>query len=250
MRLKPKFKIFKQLKYWPSIDYFPKKLFTTKKKSWRILFSSYKQKFRLKKNKKQIHKNFKITPKPAIQLRRWSYQRNFYKQGLLVKRLYYHTFNSNIKNKILNQRYLNATLKYNQNLFINSMIYFIKPNFKLDILLWVLGFFHSTYEARNSIFYKNIILNTNKMPHPNNMLFAGDIISIIPFKKNLTFKNIIQKKIVLQVKFNFFCEVDYYTKTIILINDFSNTLQSAENPQLFFKKIDVRNFISYLKREH
>lgn len=244
MRLKQKFKIFKQLKTWKALDYVPTKLLTSNKKSWKSFLTGYS----ISSNKK-LAKESKISTSSIIKTRRWDFTRKLYKNGLELKRYYYHIFDHAIRNKTLKHIRFYESKKHNENNFINTSLYLIKPNFRLDILLWFLGFANSVYESRNFIFAKNLCLNNNLNPSPNNQVCAGDIISL-NFKKSLTFKKIDTKKSQLQHKFAFFCEVDYYSKNIIITNDFSGMLKSYENPQVFHKKLDIRKFISYLKREY
>jgi len=245
MRLKQKFKIFKQLKQWKNADYFPTKLFKTNKKSWKTLLATYST----NKNTSLINQT-KISLNTIVKIKRWDFIRKTYKNGLELKRYYYHLFDYIIRNKNLKRIYLNESKKYKEDNFITTGLYLLKPLFRLDILLWSLGFFNSVYEARNSIFSKNIGLNLNKHPQPNNILTTGDIVSFLSFNKNLTFKKINQKKFFFKKHFFFFCEIDYYTKNIIIVNDFSNIIKSYDNPQIFYKKLDIRKFITYLKREY
>jgi ribosomal protein S4 len=245
MRLRPKFKIFKQLKHWKNSDYFPAKLLKTNKKSWKSLLSTYSS----QKSSKLI-KDSKTTLNSIVKIKRWDFNRKLYKSGLELKRYYYHIFDYVIRNKILKRIHLNQSVKYKQNNFINAVLYLLKPNFRLDILLWSLGFFNSVYESRNYIFSRNILLNANRNPQPNNILNTGDIVSLIPFRKDLSFKKISAKKIYFKKQFYLFCEIDYYTKTVIIVNDISNILQSYDNPQVFFKGLDIRKFVTYLKREY
>lgn len=244
MRLKQKFKIFKQLKHWKNADYYPAKLFTTTKKSWKSILSSYT----LTKRNKLI-KESKASLNLILKAKRWDFNRKLYKNGLELKRYYYHIFDYIIRNKTLKRNYLIESKKYKENNFINSSLYLVKPNFRLDVLLWSLGFAHSVYESRNLIFSRNLLLNQNRNPNPGNLLNTGDIISI-DFKEDLTFKKINKKKIYFKNQFSFFCEVDYYTKNVVVVSDFSNMLKSYDNPQVFFKKLDIRKFVSYLKREY
>lgn len=244
MRLKQKFKIFKQLKNWKNAEYFPTKLFTTSKKSWNSLLSSYN----IQKNN-QLIKESKASLNSIVKVKRWGFNRKLYKNGLEAKRYYYHIFDYIIRNKNLKQIYLRESKKYKENNFINAGLYLVKPNFRLDILVWLLGFTNSVYESRNFIFTRNLFLNHNNKPNPGNLVKTGDIISL-DFNKDLTFKKINKKNIYFKNKFFFCCEVDYYSKNIIVVNDFSNMLKSYDNPQVFFKRLDIRKFVSYLKREY
>lgn len=245
MRLRQKFKIFKQLKHWKNADYFPSKLFKTNKKSWKSLLATYSL-----KNKTKLINQSRVTLNSIIKTKRWDFTRKLYKNGLELKRYYYHTFDYIIRNKILKRIFLVESKKYKENNFINTGLYLLKPTYRLDVLLWSLGFFNSVYESRNAIFSKNVFLNKNINPQPGNILNTGDIVSLDFFKKNLTFKLLSDKKIIFKKQFYFFCEIDYYTKTIVIVKDFSNVLQSYDNPQVFFKQLDIRKFVSYLKREY
>lgn len=245
MRLRQKFKVFKQLNHWKNVDYFPEKLFKTNKKSWKSLLSTYN----VQKSVKLL-KESPVKVNSIVNIKRWDYNRKSYKNGLHLKRYYYHIFDYIIRNKILKRIYFEQSSKHKQSNFINNVLYLLKPYFRLDILLWSLGFFNSVYESRNYIFSRNIICNKNQKVQPNNILNTGDIVSIIPFKNDLTLKNINRKKRYFKKQFHFFCEVDYYTKTIVIVNDISNILQSYDNPQVFYKKLNLRKFVSYLKREY
>lgn len=245
MRLRQKFKIFKQLKSWKNADYFPIRLFKTNKKSWKSLLSTYSA----QKNN-QLIKESKVNLNSIVKVKRWDFNRKLYKNGLELKRYYYHIFDSVIRNKTLKRIHLIQSRRYNQNLFINTVLYLLKPQYRLDVLLASLGFFNSIYESRNFIFGKNVLLNSNKNPHPNNILNSGDIISLDSFNKNLTFKKINSKKIYFKKQFYLGCEIDYYTKTVVIVKDISNILQTFDNPQIFFKGLDIRKFVSYLKREY
>ena len=245
MRLKPKFKIFKQLKNWQNTDYFPTKLSKTTKKSWKTVISTYND-----IKQKNLISESKLNLNSTVKIKRWEFNKKAYKTGLEIKRYYYHLFNHIIRNKYLKQIYLNKAKKYKQNNFCNTTLYLIAPTFRLDILLWSLNFFNSTYEARNNIFNKNVFLNINKQLHPNEVVKSGDIISLKNFNKNLTFKKLYNKNLHFKKQFYNFCEVDYYTKNLVIIKDIKNILQTYQNPQTFYKKLDIRKFITYLKNEY
>ena len=245
MRLYKKFKVFKQLRTWHNLDYIPIKLIKTQKKSWKMFLSTYKSSIQ----KQRMHDSM-ADVKPVIKSKHWDFNKKAYKNGLDIKRYYFHIFDHIIRNKTLKRIKDKECNHYKQNMFVNTLLYLFKPTLRLDILLWTLGFYNSIYEARKNILLRKILLNTNKNPHPNNTLNSGDIINIMNFSKELSFKDINSKKIYLKKKFKFFCEIDYYSKTVIVINDFIDVLQSNDNPQIFFNGLDIRKFISYLKREY
>lgn len=246
MRLKQKFKIFKQIKNWKKLDYFPSQLLKTNKKSWQLLLASYN-----KVKAKLLLQESINTLSTIIKTKRWDLNRKAYKKGLDLKRLYYHFYNFSVKNKYLKKNYFLNAKKYKQNLFVNTSLLLLKPKFRLDILLWSLGFFNSIYESRNFIYNKYIILNSINYTQVNKIVNIGDIITVnLKPTKHLNFKENNSKKIMISKNFNFFCEIDYYTKNIIIINSFSNIIKTYDNPQIFYKKLNILKLISYLKCEY
>jgi len=245
MRLKAKYKVIKQLKNWKNLDTFPKKLVQTNKKSWKAYTSS----FTLDKCKNLIVEN----SNKLIQLvpaRRWEFSKKTYKNGLELKRYYYHLFDFAIRNKVIKTNIHLLSKKYKQSLYLGSLLYLVKPYFRADILLWSIGLLNSVYEARNYIFNKKILLNQQIKFHPNYILKSGDLLTFKFFNENLTFKKIMLKKIVCSPQFFFFCEIDFYAKNLIIVNDLTNLRKSYDNPQVFYKKVDIRRFLTYLKSEY
>ena len=88
MRLKPKFKIFKQLKNWQNTDYFPTKLSKTTKKSWKTVISTYND-----IKQKNLISESKLNLNSTVKIKRWEFNKKAYKTGLEIKRYYYHLFN-------------------------------------------------------------------------------------------------------------------------------------------------------------
>lgn len=149
-----------------------------------------------------------------------------------------------------------------------------KPLFKLDILLWKLNFFPSVRAAHQFIKSKNVSLNGLSIERPV-FLKKGDIIKLKDFQKiNSVFnfksksffmykKNVLslKKKTLLEKNraklislkstlfFNnfllSFCEVDYYTKTVIIIKDF--LVFSRQDFALILRdRINLSDFMYYL----
>lgn len=95
----------------------------------------------------------------------------------------------------------------------------VKPEYKLDILLWRLGFFRSSYQTCQAINEKRVYVNSICVKK-STFLRKGDIVTFNPFRKQDNF--VIQK-----VKSSFlksqsiltFVEVDYYSSSIIIIKD-------------------------------
>lgn len=98
----------------------------------------------------------------------------------------------------------------------------VKPEYKLDILLWRLGFFRSSYQSCQAINEKKVLIN-NICVKKSTLLRKGDVVTFSPFYKQDSF--VVQK-----VKTNFlksqsiltFVEVDYYCNDIIIIKDLND----------------------------
>lgn len=245
MRLRQKYKLFKQLKTWKLFNYIPNKLLSTNKKSWKALLATYSE-----KKLTSLHLKNQTKLMTAVKIKRWDFNRKSYKQGLEQKRYYYHLFDSIIRNKILKKFYSKLSHKYNNSLFVNNIIYLLQPMYRLDVLLWALQFNNSVYESRKIIFNNEVLVNKHLKVHPNKMLTTGDIIQFSRFNKNLTLTNISRKTKQIQHVLNLFCEIDYYTKSIIIVKDIKDVITSHDNPQIFFNKLNIQKFISHLKREY
>ena len=99
----------------------------------------------------------------------------------------------------------------NKILYQTCLHFLIKPKFRLDIILYYLNFFKSISLAYEEIKNKKVYVN-NSIVYPNYFLKCGDIIT---FNTDIT-------NIIFNLKYNFcsFLEIDYYTKTILIIKNF------------------------------
>lgn len=245
MRLKLRNKIYKQVKNWKFLDFIPTKLLKSKKKLWKNLFITFSP------NKTaNLNTYYKLKMGLISPIQQWNFIKKAYKLGLETKRIYYHIFNYTIRNKILKNTYFNEIKKFKNNLFINSSIFLLKAVFRLDILLWLIGFFNSVYEARKYISLNFITLNETRNSNPCYEVKTGDILNFKSYNNLLNFGNILNKKISIRTHYFGFCELDLYTKSLIIITDYTNIIKSYDNSQIFFKKIDIRKFITYLKKEY
>lgn len=112
----------------------------------------------------------------------------------------------------------------------------IKPLYKIEILLWKLGFYSTIFQLRQQIALQNIYLN-NKIVQKNQFVKAGDII----FIKNKTSKSLSYVPTFLCS----FVEVDYYSQTIIIINNW----ETFNNNSLFFlyhEMFNLDSFVDYI----
>jgi hypothetical protein len=165
----------------------------------------------LKKKKKRIKFFNNLLFKAPY--KRWEKIKLAYKEGLNRKKMLSAFFDNSLSSKSIKMYTSSTSSKSFLPLLIKS---FILPLFKLDILLWKLAFYNSTYESKQSIKNKNIFVNFENKKE-NFTLVKGDIIQI----KNLN-KNLNRVPLLL---LNSFLEVDYYTNTIIVLKspeDFSD----------------------------
>lgn len=123
-------------------------------------------------------------------------------------------------------------------------LYFVKPLYRVDILIWYLNYFASSFEAKQCINSKIILIN-GKSVKSNYHLKKGDIIS---FKKFENFKQInnmlkISQKYLDNNMYFSFLEVDYYSNIIIVIKNFDEIME--EDLQLLVEKnVNIKHLLN------
>jgi ribosomal protein S4 len=97
---------------------------------------------------------------------------------------------------------------------------FLKQFFKIEILLWKLNFFKSTEEAVQNLLHGKILVNGLKKS-PNYFLKKGDIITFVMPMSNVSFlnKDVLNSKAFLRRSIYPFVEIDFFTKTIVILKD-------------------------------
>jgi ribosomal protein S4 len=108
---------------------------------------------------------------------------------------------------------------------------FIKPCFRVDILLWRLNFFNSSFFARQYINEGKILINSKRVKG-NYFLKKGDVISFKSESIDLFLKFLSLKP---NSQIYTFVEFDNYLKRIVLIKD----LKEFSNEDL---NLMVKNF--------
>ena len=121
----------------------------------------------------------------------------------------------------------------------------IEPEIRLDILLFRLNFFSSSFQARQSLNEGEILVN-GQIVKGNCFLKKGDIISFFSKKSNTLFD---LKKIVNKQSLSYslcpFVEIDFYTKTIVIfksLNEFTNIDFNFLFPNYFENK-KIKDYI-------
>jgi ribosomal protein S4 len=199
MRKQKRYKIYTSINI--NLKKFPLKILSFNRPKWTKLkkvCSNFNRKFRLL-NLLVIKNSFKI----------WSRVKNHHKLVTTNRKLLSCTFDGSIKvSKIFSKKE-------------KTINCFLKFYFRLDFLLSSLKFFSTSYQAREFINNNKILVN-KKFVKSNYFLKRGDLVEFNDFYlKTISFKNVL-KKFSSDVRLNTFLEVDYYTKSFIILKDFDS----------------------------
>jgi len=220
---------------------FPLRLLKFRRPKWNLLQQKLKtvlikKQRRLKKVKKFKRNSFLINSfLTKNTYKRWSKTKKYYKTGLKNKNILITCFDRAINFNFLKQRSKAFTLK--KSFILNYLVY---PEFRVDILLWNLNLFYSTFQARQSIQNNEILVN-GKSIKVNTFLKKGDIISFLNTSSSIYDFNKIVASYSKNEKFLTFVEIDFYTKTIILLKSY-NELSSEDMLLLITDYINIKNF--------
>jgi len=242
MRLRSKYKIYTQSS--ATLIKYPQRIFNFRRSKWKklqvkmlrsqnFLYYSSKKKKKLKSTTASFFNSFLN----KVPYKFWQKLRTHYKKGLQTKNNITKLFDSNVQHKFFKNV---LTLKKNQSIKNIVLLSLVKPLFKIDMLLWNLNFFASSYQAREAVNNKQIWVN-NKNVAGNYYLKKGDVISLntqfllsaILFNKSL------------HNFFLTFVEIDYYTKTIVVVKDL-NELSLEDLYIVISHYFDLKKFRDYL----
>jgi ribosomal protein S4 len=205
MRLRKKFKGYNLLAQ--PFEQFPLRVLKFKSTKWKKL----QKVLSLSSNTKKFSENLSI----KVPYKMWDKINNYYKEGNRLKNIV-----SYLYDKSISSLYFKSVLK-NSSSKIRDMylLTLLKPEFRLDILLWRLNYFSSCYESRQYISNGEVLVN-RKCVSGNFILSKGDVIS---FSENFNLSLINQKKQrVKTITTDFiltFLEIDYYTNTVVIVKD-------------------------------
>lgn len=131
-----------------------------------------------------------------------------------------------------------------KNRVYNLSLYFIKPEYRLDLLLWRLKFFTSPYLVRNALRLSVINVNSYnlKLPHYNYFVKAGDLIKINT--KVFNFKNVLMH-FIKSFYVPSFIEIDYYVNTVIVLKNF-NQLSSLDLNSVIKEPLCLYKFKNFI----
>jgi len=161
--------------------------------------------------------------------RRWKKIRFSFKNALRLKTSIFQLFQKNLNNKLF---YRSLFVKKCTDLdFFSKAL--VQNEFRLDLLLWKLHLFESSYAARIAI-NNHLIYVNDKTVKGNFSLKKGDLVS---FSKSCN----LEKKLNNLVRYNYlltFVEVDYYSNTIIILKSYFH-LDMNDMCLLRYKMVDL-----------
>jgi ribosomal protein S4 len=98
----------------------------------------------------------------------------------------------------------------------------VKPEYRLNILIWRLGFFRSSYEACQAINEKRVYVNS-RCVSKSTLLCKGDVITFGPSYKqsNLVIQKIRDSFLIPQSVLTF-VEIDYYSNSVVIVKGLSD----------------------------
>ena len=186
-----------------------------------------------------IHKKFFFDSfLTKVSLRLWYRVEKYYENGRRIKNAV-----SSMFDRSLTTRYFRKVLILSKKSSSVRHVYssiLLKPEFRLDVLLWRLKFFSSSYQACQAIDEHRVVVN-GKQVRGNFFLSKGDVISFASTHKldNLCMRavksNTLFSKVILT-----FVEVDYYSSCIVIVKDLKDL-----GPEDFY--LLVKDFYSLKK---
>lgn len=199
----------------------------------------------VKKSLEISSKNFGLFVNPAItkvSYKYWDKSTDYFKDGIQLKRFLINSFDRSIK-----VGFLKKEINFNSQNVIKKMLVncLIRPNYRLDILLSSLNLFSSSYQARQFI-NDGIVLINSKKAKGNTFIKKGDIISFNSSKiyKHLYLNDILSSFLKNEIIYSFI-EIDFYTKTFIVLKD-PEDLTSKDLTLLLPNYFDIRKLKTYL----
>jgi hypothetical protein len=174
--------------------------------------------FRINKEKqikKNILKNFFFNfVAVKSKINSWQRLRFFFKESLLMKNAVRKYFDGQFS-----LSYFKKAFKKPQTRCFSISSVFIRPEFRLDVLLWRLKIFSSVFFAKKAIRNKQVTVNgLNK--NFDFYLVKGDVIK---FSQTTTYS--LKKYFLKYFKIIFlpsFIELDFYTNTIVVLKSFNH----------------------------
>ena len=233
MRLQNNYKQFFQLK--SSLPRIPQRLLKFRRPKWLKI-----QKKISLLTKKTVSFSNSLLIKNSYKY--WDKVNNYYKDGIQLKKFVLSSFDNAVNIAFFKKEVFKKQNNFSKDILINCLI---KPKFRIDLLLWNLNFFRSAFEARQAINNGEILINSKKVLG-NTFLKKGDVIEFFTKKSeakpNLT---AVLAKTLLNDHIYPFVEIDFYTKTIIVLKNIEELTLDDLNI-LIPEYCDIKKFKNYL----
>ncbi len=182
---------------------------------------------------KKYHNNLLV----SSPLKRYQRLTKFYLEGIVLKR----AVNLFFDNKLSTYTYkklINISKKY-VTYDEQFLLTIIKPFFLVEILLWKLGFFTSSYEVIQ-------FMQSGKLKLNNKKLFGSTFVQkydCISFDSYIKFNLLYIKPSLIS-----FIEVDFYTQQIVILKDF-NSLTAFDVSLLIPDSLEINSFLNYIRNK-
>lgn len=241
MRKYNKFKVYTN--FYKFFYFFPSRIFNFKRPKWlKVQKSILKFKsffFKKKKIKRKVPKNvsllrtfytekyYKFKPNRMLTLLFFNffiYKCNLYKWEYLKKKLRFFYLHKTLFLAYFDGQFLLKKLKTLfrvKNRLFSDIQLFIKPEYRLDIILWRLKFFSSVYIIKYAL-KKNLISVNFNIIKQFIYLQKGDIVNV-KFNKFSKIKNNIETFLKIPHLY-VFVEIDYYSQTFVIIKSYKSYL--------------------------
>jgi hypothetical protein len=200
------------------------------KKKWRII---------PKRPKRQFPPKFLInsTKVRLWRIDKWKRLRFTYRENLRLKISISLLFDTRFSLKILKKEIFKNKVQFLRHQKFNCILQLF---FRIDILLWKLGFFRSSFQVLQYLRNNSVYLNDKSVKFASN-LKSGDILR---FKDSFLFT---YSCTYLRPTFLYsILEIDYYTSQIIILKD-SSKLTTVDASLILQEYIRVQSFINFLQ---
>lgn len=168
--------------------------------------------------------------------------RRFFTKGYQKKMLY--KFSLTLKKSVFKFHDNSLSLKFYKNQKhlsrqpLNKLL--VKPLLNLEVFIWKLSFFSSVRAVRQEIKKGNVLVNGIPVKY-SIILKKGDIVKI------LSINSLDSSKFIKRNFYANFCEVDFYTRTVILLRDSKNFYQKDLSFAIR-EQFKTNRFLYYLKK--
>jgi len=183
-----------------------------------------------KQQQKTLQLKFKYYSKNFCNINRWEKLFLVFGNQIILKKMLKILFSNTLSNIFFKKIYKNnKSNKFSS--YFQSLL--CKAEYKIEILLFRLNFFPSTFWVKHYIKQNKIFLNNTKLKYLISLI-KGDVIHILNIKKH-TFKNKLKTAIFLHT----FVEIDFYINQIVIIKN----LYALNEKDFFLLSRDFYNIL-------